>query len=76
MGLFPNRKSTLENLRKQQRVLNGNSRNAQTDSKRKVREEADVCLDSFVQMFSHSLYVRVCCASYVHLFDSLWIKTV
>ncbi|XP_004086426.1 polyhomeotic-like protein 2 [Oryzias latipes] len=36
MGLFPNRKSTLENLRKQQRVLNGNSRNAQTDSKRKT----------------------------------------
>ncbi|KAF6730234.1 Polyhomeotic-like protein 2 [Oryzias melastigma] len=34
MGLFPNRKSTLENLKKQQRVLNG--RNAHMDSKKKA----------------------------------------
>ncbi|RVE71227.1 hypothetical protein OJAV_G00072630 [Oryzias javanicus] len=36
MGLFPNRKSTLENLKKQQRVLNGGARNAHMDSKKKA----------------------------------------
>lgn len=36
MGLFPNRKTTLENMKKQ-RALNGNHKNCSLESKKKVR---------------------------------------
>lgn len=36
MGLFPNRKTTLENMKKQ-RALNGNHKNSSLESKKKVR---------------------------------------
>lgn len=38
MGLFPNRKTSLENLKKQ-RALNGGLKNCTVDSKKKVRPE-------------------------------------
>lgn len=36
MGLFPNRKASLENMKKQRGVLNGNFKNCSLDSKKKI----------------------------------------
>lgn len=36
MGLFPNRKTSLENMKKQRGVLNGNLKNSNLDSKKKI----------------------------------------
>lgn len=41
MGLFPNRKTTLENMKKQ-RTLNGNHKNSSLESKKKVRHKCNV----------------------------------